>query len=607
MIKKSKRELVELDVHQLVKGSRKERIDGDQSLTIARDQHEHVIGSHALQAGKEIHLRSAEVFMGEAAADVTLKGPGGFIRIDAGGITIKGTLVKINVGGSAGKGKGARPFAPLIARESVISDHEGAETGVTVETLAAKQAKPTTAAKKADPRPAQEKPEKKEVVETCELESLEIECSHEKHKGVIKLPAAKGAKKPYDLLEVIAAGPDDGDKIKAKVEMGKPRCATHKGQALVIRSGAGRWVKAEDTSTFEVTTHDIHIKDDFFRYIWPWNMAPVDYSFMAPACHHGGLTATVRAYPALESSVDLVLALNTDERVTGKMEKAHEKGRVEKRGRPAHTDWSFEIKGKVKYGSQSVELGAKYESKIKQWQSFNLLVKRAIDKFCELFHTFTGVIVLPVFPNLSLSYGGKFKEIDASYRVGAEWQITLKADPLIGLTFKLDVLDVMISALEKTQFAVIARFFKKVRDWAKEKGQTIELTLSFSGTIGGEVGAKKNAAEKKAGPYGSIEGKLKVEFGAKASFGSTGVVGFAFGAEAKANTGLSAKLAVDNNATGLFLKGTFGLIACKFEYSAFASGKIIWEIKESHAGEYTFWEDIDLLKSSDVYILKNGS
>ncbi len=609
VIKKNKRERVELDVHQHVKGNRKERIDGDQSLTIWKNQHEHVLGSSAMETGSDLHLRSAEIFMGEAAADVTIKGPGGFIRIDASGITIKGTMVKINVGGSAGNGKGAHPLDPLVAKESVISEHEEADTGVTVETLPAREGKPRTAAKKAAPKPAEAPKEAKQAAEICELERLEIECSHEKHKGVIKLPAAKGAKKPFDLLEVIAAGEGDGDKIKYKVEMAKPRCGTtHKGQALVIRSGAGRWVKAEDASTFEVTTHDIHIQTEFYRYIWPWNMPPVDYSFMAPACHHGGLTATVRAYPALEASVDILIALSADKieaRVGEKIEKAQGAGRVEKRGRPAQTDWAFEIKGKVKYGTQSVELGAKFESKIKQWASFNLLVKRAIDKFCELFYRFTGVIVIPQLPNLSLSYGGKFKEIDASYRVGAEWQITLKADPLIGLTFKLDIIDVMIAALEKTQFAVIARFLKKVKDWAKDKGQTIEVTLSFGGTIGGEVGAKKNAAEKNAGPYGSIEGKLKVEFGAKASFGATHVVGFAFGAEAKANTGLSAKLALDNNATGVFVKGTFGLIACKFEYSAFASGKFIWELKETRAGEYTFWEDTDLLASDEKYLVRN--
>ena len=34
---------------------------------------------------------------------------------------------------------------------------------------------------------------------------------------------------------------------------------------------------------------------------------------------------------------------------------------------------------------------------------------------CKEKREFTGVIVVPQLPNLSLSYGGKFKEIDASF------------------------------------------------------------------------------------------------------------------------------------------------------------------------------------------------
>ena len=120
------------------------------------------------------------------------------------------------------------------------------------------------------------------------------------------------------------------------------------------------------------------------------------------------------------------------------------------------------------------------------------------------------------------------------------------------------------------------------------------------------MGAKKNAAETKAGAYGMIEGKLKVEFAAKATFGSKGVIGFELGAEVKADSGLSAKLSLDNDDKGVFIKGKLTLSACKFKYAAWASGKVFWEIKESYEGEHTFWEDIDLLKSPDVYVLKSA-
>jgi type VI secretion system secreted protein VgrG len=604
IIKGKRREHDDSDVHQYVKGSRREHIVGDQSLTVGMNQYEHVAGSHALETGGEIHFAAHENLMGEGASDVTLKGPGGFIRIDAAGITISGMVVKINAGGSAGQGPYAHPEEPAQVAEAEPKEPDPIPTDVVVHKAPGK----TTVVQPAPIKPKERTalPSTETPVE-CELASLEIECEHPKHKVPIKLPAAKDAKKPFDVLEVIAGGKGDGDTITAKIVMAKPRCATtHKGQALAIHGPGGRVVKAEDTSTFEVVTHDIDIRLGFFAHLWPWNRAPEVTTVTALACHEGGLVAKVHAFPDIECKVDLSLALNTAARVKTRIKAAQEKGKVETRGRPAQTDWSFTLKGSIRYGTQTNELSAKYEDKVKEWASFNLLVKRAIDKFCELFYTFTGVTVLPEFPNLSLSYSGKFKELDAKYQVGPEWKIVLKADPLIGLTFQLDILDVMITALEKTQFAVIARFLKKVRGWCKDRGQKIEITLSFTGTIGGEVGAKKPAAEPKAGPYGMIEGKLKVEFAAKCSFGSQGWVGFAFGAEAKANSGIAARLMLDHNATGLFLKGKLILLACKFQYSAFASGKVVWEIKESYGGEYMFWDDIDMLKSPDVYVLKNA-
>jgi type VI secretion system secreted protein VgrG len=603
IIKGKRREHDDSDVHQYVKGSRREHIHGDQSLTVDLNQYEHVAGSHALETGGEIHFAAHENLMGEGASDVTIKGPGGFVRIDAGGVTISGIVVKINAGGSAGQGPYAHPEAPAPVNEAEPIEPDPIPTDVKVHKVPGK----TTVVQPAPIKPKERTPLEQTTTVDCELASLEIECKHPKHKVPVKLPAEKDAKKPFDVLEVIAGKKGDGDTITAKIVMAKPRCGTkHKGQALVISGPDGRIVKAEDTSTYEVSTHDIDIRLGFFKHFWPWNRPGEEYTFTALACHKGGASIKVRAYPDIEAKVDLILALNTAGRVKTRIKDAQEKGRVEKRGRPAQTDWNFSIKGSLRYGTQTNELSAKYEDKIREWASFNRLVKRAIDKFCELFYTYTGVTILPEFPNLSLSYSGKFKELDGKYKVGAEWKIVLKADPLIGLTVQLDILDVMISALEKTQFAVIGRFLKKVRGWAKDRGQKFEIVLSFTGTIGGEVGAKKSAAETKAGPWGMIEGKLKVEFAARASFGTQGIVSFAFGAEAKANSGIAARLSLDNNAQGLFLKGKLILLACKFQYSAYATGKVIWEIKESYGGEYMFWDDIDMLKSPDIYVLKNA-
>ncbi len=602
VIKKSKREQVDGDVHLFVKGSRKERVDGTQSLVVHGDQHEQVSGRHALEAGSEIHLVAGEVLMGEGARDVTLKGAGGFVRIDAAGVTIKGTLVKINAGGSPRSGKGSKPEEPAKAKEAEIEEPDEIDTDVTVDKQPGKA--PTPEPKKPTPKPDahEEAP-----AETCELKKLEVACEHEgKRKFKVVLPPADGTKKPYDVLEVLA-GDAAADPIKATITMAKPRCALHKDAIVIQRPDGKSEARAEETITYPVKHQGIVIERDVLLLIWPWNRPPVDYRFTARACRAAKSAAVlVRVYPALEVSFGLKLGLNTDDRIKEKIGKAQGAGRVEKRGRPAHTDWELEIKGEIKYGDHKLELSRKFENKIKDWAAFNRLIKRAIDKFTELFYTYTGVTILPEFPSLALSYEGKFKEIEKSWKVGSEWSFSLKLDPLIGITAKLDILDVMISALEKTQFAVIARGLKKVKDFAKSKGQVFEIYLSFGGRIAGEIGAKKKLEELRAGPFGEVKGEVKVEFGAKASFGSQSIVSFKVGAEAKASTGLGAKLQLDSDKKGAFLKGKLYVLACKFQYSVYASGKFIWEIKESYEGEYTFWEDTDFLKSGDHYVLQSG-
>ncbi|AUX39059.1 type IV secretion protein Rhs [Sorangium cellulosum] len=110
--KAHRRERIEGDDHLEVRGSRREVIAGKQSLTVVQDRQDEVGGTYAVRAEKAIHHVGGEEYVGEGAEEVTLRGPGGFIRIDGSGITIKGTLVKINVSGSPGKGKGSKPEKP---------------------------------------------------------------------------------------------------------------------------------------------------------------------------------------------------------------------------------------------------------------------------------------------------------------------------------------------------------------------------------------------------------------------------------------------------------------------------------------------------------------
>jgi type VI secretion system secreted protein VgrG len=122
IVKKIKKELIEVDDHLHVKGDRFQKIDKSTSLTVGVDQDEKVGNKHALEAGKEIHLKAGTKVVIEAGSELTVKGPGGHMKIHSGGIDIVGTLVKINSGGSPGSGSGATPHEPKDAEEALPKD-----------------------------------------------------------------------------------------------------------------------------------------------------------------------------------------------------------------------------------------------------------------------------------------------------------------------------------------------------------------------------------------------------------------------------------------------------------------------------------------------------
>ncbi|HSN98930.1 MAG TPA: type VI secretion system tip protein TssI/VgrG, partial [Candidatus Nanopelagicales bacterium] len=124
VVRQMKRERVEKDASLYVVGNRNERVDGTLSLTVDKNHYEKVAKNAALEAGQQIHLEAGSALVIEAAEDLTLKGPGGFIRIDSSGVTIRGTLVRINRGGSAGSGAGAKPEAPEEAKVAVVEEPE---------------------------------------------------------------------------------------------------------------------------------------------------------------------------------------------------------------------------------------------------------------------------------------------------------------------------------------------------------------------------------------------------------------------------------------------------------------------------------------------------
>ncbi len=78
-------------------------------------QHLKLGAGQFIEAGQEIHLASGEKIVLQAGSELTLKVGGSFVKLDASGVTLVGAQVRLNSGGSAGKGAGAQPLLPQVS------------------------------------------------------------------------------------------------------------------------------------------------------------------------------------------------------------------------------------------------------------------------------------------------------------------------------------------------------------------------------------------------------------------------------------------------------------------------------------------------------------
>ncbi|WP_421683278.1 type VI secretion system tip protein VgrG [Stutzerimonas urumqiensis] len=98
--------------HRTTHADRKTEIRANDHLTVGNNQHIKLGTGQFVEAGQEIHLSSGLKVVLEAGSELTFKAGGSFIKLDGGGITLVGPVIRMNSGGSPGKGSGAAPVLP---------------------------------------------------------------------------------------------------------------------------------------------------------------------------------------------------------------------------------------------------------------------------------------------------------------------------------------------------------------------------------------------------------------------------------------------------------------------------------------------------------------
>jgi len=98
--------------HRTTHADRRSEVKANDHLTVGNSQHLKIGTGQFVEAGNEIHLSSGLKVVLEAGSELTFKAAGSFIKLDAGVITMVGPLIRMNSGGSPGKGSGAAPVLP---------------------------------------------------------------------------------------------------------------------------------------------------------------------------------------------------------------------------------------------------------------------------------------------------------------------------------------------------------------------------------------------------------------------------------------------------------------------------------------------------------------
>ncbi|MBF8224316.1 type VI secretion system tip protein VgrG, partial [Halomonas sp. 328] len=115
---------VDSDDHLTVHGNRHAQVDGDDHLIVGASRHEKTARAQLIEAGQEVHHKAGSKTVIDAGAEITLQAGGSFIKLDPSGITIVGAQVKINSGGSPGRGSGQAVVLPRLPGEATPETSE---------------------------------------------------------------------------------------------------------------------------------------------------------------------------------------------------------------------------------------------------------------------------------------------------------------------------------------------------------------------------------------------------------------------------------------------------------------------------------------------------
>lgn len=106
---------VQGEEHRLVHQARMTELKADDHLTVGASQHVKVGEGRFVDAGREIHLFAGKKLVIDADQEMSLAAGGSWLKLDPSGVGLSGVQIRLNSGGSAGRGSGAQVLMPVLA------------------------------------------------------------------------------------------------------------------------------------------------------------------------------------------------------------------------------------------------------------------------------------------------------------------------------------------------------------------------------------------------------------------------------------------------------------------------------------------------------------
>ncbi|MBU2713992.1 type VI secretion system tip protein TssI/VgrG [Zooshikella harenae] len=98
-----------------INGTWKEDLWNNQYITVKQNFTEKAAKNYNREAGKEIHIKSTGKMVFDAGMQLSVSGSGSYFTLDPSGVKINGPTVRINAGGSPGRGAATSPKNPVTA------------------------------------------------------------------------------------------------------------------------------------------------------------------------------------------------------------------------------------------------------------------------------------------------------------------------------------------------------------------------------------------------------------------------------------------------------------------------------------------------------------